>query len=739
MAALAPTPTPAPAHILTGRFPPGRFPSFVSAEAEVPDASMTEVEEEEEDIKEDMLLKVLSIDLMKSQEGQNRTEHHTQLYDGDDLIIRRGQTFMMWLTLSQPFDSSTDKLHLELKTGTLPTVAKKTHVIVPLVKDLQDDRWEAAIVKKDGNRLQLSVNSLSTAVIGRYQLAVETSCPDGEYLSPHDPANDIYMLFNPWCEEDTVFMDSEAERKEYIMNDVGQLYYGTQHQIGARNWDFAQFDEGILAASLFILEISGIPASGCGDPVNVVRVISAMINEQDDAGVIKGNWSGSYWGGTSPTAWTGSLEILKEYMSTKKAVRYGQCWVFSGVTTTVLRCLGIPTRSVTNFNSAHDTDVSLTTDLYFDENMEVLDHLNDDSIWNYHVWNDCWMVRSDLPPGMGGWQAVDSTPQETSQGTFRCGPASLTAIRNGLVYNKYDCQFVFAEVNSDRVFWVRTEDGTFTPFHSEKNTVGHAISTKAVGSEERFDVTHLYKHPEGSEEERIAVETAQRYGSKSEKFSNPAEDTFVEVTMDGDGPQMGGDVQLNIVLKNTSSANRKVALHSRVSIMYYTGVHKATIKKDTTDVELLPNKVKVLEWSLKCDDYKDHLVDQAALLLTLSGRVEETKQIVATQFNFRLRTPDLIIKPIGEAVVGKKMTAEISFTNPLPRVLKAVIFHVEGLGLRAPRKILFGDIGSHASMSLTEELVPTKDGARKLLATLDCEQLTQVHGVAEIIVKKKKK
>lgn len=37
-------------------------------------------------------------------------------------------------------------------------------------------------------------------------------------------------------------------------------------------------------------------------------------------------------------------------------------------------------------------------------------------------------------------------------------------------------------------------------------------------------------------------------------------------------------------------------------------------------------------------------MDQAALMLTISGRVSETQQIVATQFNFRLRTPDLIIK-----------------------------------------------------------------------------------------------
>lgn len=35
---------------------------------------------------------------------------------------------------------------------------------------------------------------------------------------------------------------------------------------------------------------------------------------------------------------------------------------------------------------------------------------------NYHCWNECYMTRPDLPAGFGGWQAVDATPQETSDG-----------------------------------------------------------------------------------------------------------------------------------------------------------------------------------------------------------------------------------------------------------------------------------------------------------------------------------
>ncbi|XP_057696650.1 protein-glutamine gamma-glutamyltransferase K-like isoform X2 [Corythoichthys intestinalis] len=621
----------------------------------------------------------------------------------------------------------------------LPTVSKGTHVIIPLVDQLEDNCWQAAPMDRDGTRMKLSVNCPASANVGRYRLQVETEFPGGRAVSAHDPTNDVYVLFNPWCKDDAVFMDAEDERQEYVLNDVGLIYYGTKDQIAFRTWDYGQFDDGILAACLFILEKSGTPPSGWGDPVNLVRIVSGMINSLDDQGVVEGNWSGNYAQGTSPTVWSGSMEILKEYHKNNGTpIKYGQCWIFAGIVTTVLRCLGIPSRTVTNFSSAHDTDVSLTTDVYLDEDLQPLAHLNADSIWNFHVWNDCWMARHDLPPGMGGWQAVDATPQETSQGTFRCGPASVTAVRNGQVFLKHDAQFVFAEVNSDKIYWQRKLDGTFSKIHSEKKVVGHFISTKAVGSEERNDITHLYKHREGTEAERIAVETACRYGSKADAYTAPeVEDVAITVTMDSDGPQMGRDAKLAVTLQNSSTKHRHVILHGQASIMYYTGVHKATVRTDHTDVDLLPNEVKVLDWTLEYKDYKDQVVDQAALMLTLSGRVIETQQILATQFNFRLRTPNLLLTPIGKAVVGEKMAVEISFTNPLPQVLKSVMFHVEGLGLTTPRKIDYGDIRSQATISLTEYLVPTQAGLRKLLASLHCRQLTQVHGVTNMVVHQK--
>jgi transglutaminase 1 len=47
----------------------------------------------------------------------------------------------------------------------------------------------------------------------------------------------------------------------------------------------------------------------------------------------------------------------------------------------VCRALGIPSRSVTTYASAHDTQSSLTVDYFVDEEGEVMEELNSDSIW----------------------------------------------------------------------------------------------------------------------------------------------------------------------------------------------------------------------------------------------------------------------------------------------------------------------------------------------------------------------
>ena len=69
---------------------------------------------------------------------------------------------------------------------------------------------------------------------------------------------------------------------------------------------------------------------------------------------------------------------------------------------------------------------------------------------NFHVWNEVWMSRADLPAGFGGWQAVDATPQEESPqgGGYRLGPCPVRAIKLGQRMN-YDVEFVISEASQN--------------------------------------------------------------------------------------------------------------------------------------------------------------------------------------------------------------------------------------------------------------------------------------------------
>lgn len=63
------------------------------------------------------------------------------------------------------------------------------------------------------------------------------------------------------------------------------------------------------------------------------------------------------------------------------------------------------------------------------------------------------MKRLDLTADCHGWQVIDATPQELSEDAYRCGPASVAAVKRAEIHRPYDNNFVFAEVNADKVFW----------------------------------------------------------------------------------------------------------------------------------------------------------------------------------------------------------------------------------------------------------------------------------------------
>ncbi|XP_007933535.1 coagulation factor XIII A chain [Orycteropus afer afer] len=684
-------------------------------------------------------LNVTSVHLFKEKWDTNKVDHHTDKYENNKLIVRRGQTFYIQVDFNRPYDPRRDLFRVEYVIGRYPQENKGTYIPVPVVSELQRGKWGAKVVMREDRSVRLAVQSSPECIVGKFRMYVAVWTPYGIIRTSRNPETDTYILFNPWCEEDAVYLDDEREREEYVLNDIGVIFHGDVKDIKNRSWNYGQFEDGILDACLYVMDKAKMDLSGRGNPIKVSRVGSAMVNAKDDEGVIVGSWDNVYAYGIPPSAWTGSVDILLEYRSSEKPVRYGQCWVFAGVFNTFLRCLGIPARIVTNYFSAHDNNANLQMDIFLEEDGNVNSKLTKDSVWNYHCWNEAWMTRPDLPVGFGGWQAVDSTPQENSDGMYRCGPASVQAIKHGHVCFQFDAPFVFAEVNSDLIYITAKKDGTHIVEAVDSTHIGKLIVTKKIGGDGMQDITDSYKFQEGQEEERLALETALMYGVKkplnTEGVFKPQSD--VDMDFEVENAVLGKDFKITITFQNNSSNLYNISAYLSANITFYTGVAKAEFKKETFDVMLNPLSFKKEQVLVRAGEYMGQLLEQASLHFFITARVNETNNVLAKQKSMVLTIPKVIIKVRGPKVVGSDMVVTVEFTNPLKEILKNIWIYLDGPGLMKPMRKMFREIQPNATVQWEEVFRPWVSGPRKLMASLTSDTLRHVYGELDVEIQRR--
>lgn len=77
-----------------------------------------------------------------------------------------------------------------------------------------------------------------------------------------------------------------------------------------------------------------------------------------------------------------------------------------------------------------------------------------------------------------------------SDGIYRCGPSPIEAVKYGEVLRSYDCKFLFAEVNADKLFWLyKGPNQPLKLVRKDTLVVGQSIHSS-------------YKFPEKSRDER---------------------------------------------------------------------------------------------------------------------------------------------------------------------------------------------------------------------------------------------
>ncbi|XP_074965152.1 protein-glutamine gamma-glutamyltransferase 6-like [Phalacrocorax aristotelis] len=681
---------------------------------------------------------VLKIANVNWQSKLNKAAHHTSDYSSTEAILRRGQAFSITLNLQTAVQSG-DNFTFIASTGPSPAESQQTKAIFNLSEEGASG-WSATQEPSEPGCMNFMIFSPADAVIGRYKLKLQIV--SGNKVSSTF-LGQFVLLFNPWCPNDDVYMANEEERQEYVLNDSGIIFQGLEKYIQQEAWNYGQFEEDILDISLAILDRSlnhqedpAVDVSKRNNPIYVSRVISAMVNSNDEKGVVEGKWNGKYRSGTNPLQWSGSVTILRKwYRGRYKPVRYGQCWVFAGVMCTVLRCLGIPTRVITNFNSAHDKNINLSIDKYIDVSGKTL-HLTEDSVWNFHVWNESWFIRRDLGSFYDGWQVLDATPQERSKGIYQCGPASTRAIKEGDVNLDYDSSFVFAAVNADCVTWIHYSKKRKERIYSDTRKIGKFISTKAVGTNSRVDITANYKYPEGTSKERQVYKKAlkllgvRRTGKRTkirrrssvawrQNMTQPAQKPGISGKLILDAtPVIGQDILLTLALKNLISDFKTIKVKLRASAILYTRKPKAEILQLSRSIKLGSEEVKEISFKISYSQYKNSLMDDRKILVTAVCKIKQGASLLVEK-DIVLQDPFLTIKVLGPTVVRKAVTVQVTFTNPLSEVVTDCVLRAEGSGLlKEQLRINVARMAPMESSTVQFEIIPYKSGTRQLQVDL---------------------
>lgn len=146
---------------------------------------------------------------------------------------------------------------------------------------------------------------------------------------------------------------------------------------------------------------------------------------------------------------------------------------------------------------------------------------------------------------------------------------------------RYDSEFVIAEVNADIKYHVQTATGEFRLAQSNTYRVGKKISTKAVGSTDREDITSHYKYPEGSPEERAAL------GRDDADETAPLGDVGVNVVSASD-VFIGEELRAALVLNSSATASRTVDYVIHLSPVSYIGALGPTMKEITDSTIVAP-------------------------------------------------------------------------------------------------------------------------------------------------------
>ncbi|XP_036592284.1 protein 4.2 [Trichosurus vulpecula] len=681
-------------------------------------------------------LRIKSCDLKVA---RNNEDHHTKEISSRRLVVRRGQPFTITLHIRpmvRGFLRALKKVTLVAQTGKQPSKTNRTKVKFPITSQGNPKWWSAAVESRDFQSWTVSVTTPADAIIGHYSLLLQVS------RRTQYPLGHFTLLFNPWGREDAVFLENEAQRREYLLNQNGLIYLGTSDCVQPQPWDFGQFELNVIDLSLSLLEVDK-EVNQWSNPVHVTRVLGALLNDRKERSILTTSQTQDSEDMRFLYKRRGSLPILWHWLTGQgRQVPDGQAWVLAPVICSVLRSLGIPARVITIFDSAQDTKGDLTVNEYYDKDGLQTGENQGSRICIFQVSTECWMARPDLSPRYGGWQIVDTSLQKEGGANVlvTCDLVPVRAVKEGALELNPAVPALFASLNASCAVWIKDRDGTVVRADASPKYVGNNISTKGVGGDRCEDITQNYKYHEGSSQKRELLDKVWK------KRAELGEVNGLSLSSETSGPlymllhssssmPLDGDFELDVNFFSHTSEEKAVELLIGIQAMDYNGVTTTQLYKKKFFLTFQGNEVRTISISISSFDFMQSPPENSILRLTAVATHTDPEISYFAQRDIAICKPQLTIEVPEMVRLYEPVTASIYVQNKLDSPMEDCVMTVFGRGLiYRERSYRLGSVSPGNSLYRQIQFTPTQAGLQRLTVEVDCNMFQNLIGYKSINV-----
>lgn len=596
--------------------------------------------------------------------------------------------------------------------------------------------------------------------IGEYRMYLVNPAKQQLWVSPLP----LYIVFNPYAPTSPTYIADAPSRKDWVENEAGAMWVGSGSEPYWSPWTFDQFDFNVWQVVFGLT--AKLSATDARDPVKVVRQIAGFIGSN----VLEGRWNEPYDDAdTAPWLWSSSRAIYKVVNEKKRKAKYGQCMIFSMVTASALRTIGVAAQSNTGYDFVQEKGGDLTVRVYWKPDAKgnyvwdtAANDKNGEKLWNFHAWSLAHISRPDLGAKEVSVNIVD--------GTWHAGPGRLVDFKAGKLSANYDLNAYNPSINS-KVLYLNLDPktGKYLEWADPFIPAGKILTTqveKPGGCSRKLaadgtysavcweDLVGQYKSVIRQPQNRPAAGAVTSFASVRESFQRVrsknrlAAGERVRATTNGVAMvsylplanRLGNDFAASFGPQAPKQAAGKIAKVTGVlSYQTYDGQTLSQIKSASGEgaVRL---EVSTADFTVAA---KKHIRSSSFIVAHFAAYDAAGSLLLFEERKMAIKPPKLNMLCGSKSVlVGSKISCNVNFYNPLPFPIKATLdLVVSGNTDRAfkPQTIVIpGKAGVapevYRGWFRNVQFATTTPGQHTIVASLKTDALNEVKGAAAITV-----